>query len=172
MLLLVKTWLDLCLFRAVPQALPASGFFLRLSLGCYALVSWLVASPSFGVTDAVLLAIVDTGMLAGFVVMLLYLQSKTERINQALSALAGSGSLMGLFALPLVLLVDPGQPPDQVPALLAGVWLLLLIWNLFVMAHIIRHALSSSFAIGLGAAVLYALVSMQIVTTLFPQQAV
>ena len=172
MLLLVKTWLELCLLRKGPQDLPASGFFLGLSLGCYALVSWLVASPSFGITDAALLALVDSGMLAAFVVLLLYLQSKTERINQALSALAGSGSLMGLFALPLVLLVDPGQPAEQVPALLAGVWLLLLIWNLFVMAHIIRHALSSSFAIGLGAAVLYALVSMQVVATLFPQQAV
>ena len=172
MLLLVKTWLELCLLRKGPQDLPASGFFLGLSLGCYALVSWLVASPSFGITDAALLALVDSGMLAAFVVLLLYLQSKTERINQALSALAGSGSLMGLFALPLVLLVDPGQPAEQVPALLAGVWLLLLIWNLFVMAHIIRHALSSSFAVGLGAAVLYALVSMQVVATLFPQQVV
>jgi len=172
MFLLVKTWLDLCLLRKGPQDLPVSGFFLGLSLGCYALVSLLVASPSFGVMDAARLALVDTGMLAVFVVLLLYLQSKTERINQTLSALAGSGSLMGLFALPLVLLVDPGQPAEQVPALLGGVWLSLLIWNLFVMGHIMRHALSSSFAIGLGAAVLYALVSMQIVATLFPQQAV
>ena len=172
MLQLIRAWFDICLLRRGPQDLPVSGFFLGLSLGCYALVSLLVASPSFGVADAALLAVVDTAMLAGFVVVLLYLQSKTERINQTLSALAGSGSLMGLFALPLVLLVDPGQPAEQVPALLGGVWLSLLIWNLFVMGHIMRHALSSSFAIGLGAAVLYALVSMQIVATLVPQQAV
>ena len=172
MLLLVKTWLDLCLLRKGPQALPTSGFILGLSLGCYALVSWLVAAPSFGVMDAALLALADTGMLAVFVILLLYLQSKAARIHQTLSALAGSGCLMGLFALPLVLLVDPGQPAEQVPALLGGVWLSLLIWNLFVMAHIMRHALSSSFAIGLGAAVLYALLSMQVVATLFPQQVV
>ena len=172
MLQLIRAWFDICLLRRGPQDLPVSGFFLGLSLGCYALVSLLVASPSFGVADAALLAVVDTAMLAGFVVVLLYLQSKTERINQTLSALAGSGSLMGLFALPLVLLVDPGQPAEQVPALLGGVWLSLLIWNLFVMGHIMRHALSSSFAIGLGAAVLYALVSMQIVATLFPQPVV
>jgi len=172
MLQLIRVWFDICLFRKGPQDLPASGFILGLSLGCYALVALLVASPSLGVMDAARLAVVDTGMLAGFVTMLLYLQSKTERINQTLSALAGSGCLMGLFALPLVLLVDPGQPADQVPALLGGFWLLLLIWNLFVMAHIMRHALSTSFAIGLGAAVLYALVSMQIVASVFPQQAV
>lgn len=172
MLQLIRVWFDICLLRRGPQDLPASGFFLGLSLGCYALVALLVASPSFGLLDAARLAVVDTVMLAGFVVMLLYLQSKTERINQALSALAGSGCLMGLFALPLVLLVDPDQPADQVPALLGGFWLLLLLWNLFVMAHIMRHALSISFAIGLAAVVLYALVSMQIVATLFPQQVV
>lgn len=172
MLQLIRAWFDICLLRRGPQDLPASGFFLGLSLGCYALVSMLVVAPSNGITDAVRLAAVDTGMLAGFVVILLYLQSKTERINQTLSALAGSGSLMGLFALPLVLLVDPAQPADQVPALLGGLWLLLLVWNLFVMAHIMRHALSSTFAIGLGAAVLYALVSMQIIASLFPQQVV
>ena len=172
MLLLVKTWLDLCLLRKGPQDLPASGFLLGLSLGCYAIISLLVAAPSSGFTIAVQLALVDTGMLIAFVTALLYLQSKTGRINQTLSALAGSGSLMGLVALPLVLLVDPGQAADQVPALLVGFWLLLLIWNLFVMAHIMRHALSCSFAIGLGAAVFYALVSMQVIAILVPQQAV
>ncbi len=172
MLPLVKTWLNLCLLRKGPQDLPVSRFLLGLSLCCYVLVSLLVALPSSGIAEAVPLALVDVGMLTVFVLALLYLQSKTARINQTLSALAGSGSLMGLLALPLVLLVDTGQSAEQVPAALAGLWLSLLIWNLFVMAHIIRHALSSSFAIGLGAAVLYALVSMQMVTTLFPPQAV
>jgi hypothetical protein len=169
---LISAWFDICLLRRGPQDLPGSGFFLGLSLVCYALVSMLVAIPSFGIADAIRLAFVDSGMLAGFVILLLYLQNKTERINQVLSALAGSGSLLGLFALPLVLLVSPEQPAEQVPVLLGGVWLSLLIWNLFVMAHIMRHALSSSFAIGLGAAVLYALVSMQLVSTLFPQQVI
>ena len=172
MFLLVKTWLDLCLLRKGPEDLPASGILLGLSLCCYVLVSLLVAAPSSGIAGAVPLALVDVGMLTVFVTALLYLQGKTARINQTLSALAGSGSLMGLLALPLVLLVDTAQPAEQVPAVLAGFWLSLLIWNLFVMAHIMRHALSSSFAIGLGAAVLYALVSMQVVATLFPQQAV
>jgi hypothetical protein len=172
MLQFIRAWFDICLLRTGPQDLPSSEFFLGLSLCCYTLVSLLVALPSSAGMDAVLLAAVDVGMLVAFVTSVLYLQSKTERIKQTLSALAGSGSLMGLFALPLVLLVDPGQPAEQVPALLAAVWLLLLSWNLFVMGHIMRHALSTSFPVGLGVAVLYALVSMQVVATLFPPQAV
>ena len=169
---LIRVWFDICLFRKGPQDLPVYGFLPGLSLACYVLVSFLVAFPSSGIAAAVQLAALDVVMLVVFVLSLLYLQSKTERVGQTLSAMAGSGSLMGLFALPLVLLVDPDLPVDQLSPLLTGSWLSLLIWNLFVMAHIMRHTLSTSFAIGLGTAVLYALVSMQIVATLFPQQVV
>ena len=172
MLQLIRAWFDICLFRKGPQDLPASGFLSGLSLACYVLVSFLVASSSSGIVAGVQLAALDVVMLIVFVSVLLYLQTKTERLGQTLSAMAGSGSLMGLFAVPLVLLVDPGLPADQLSPLLIGSWLSLLVWNIFVMAHIMRHALSTSFAVGLGAAVLYALVSMQIVATLFPQQVV
>ena len=172
MLQLIRAWFDICLFRKGPQDLPVSGVLPGLSLACYALVSLLVALPSSGMAVAIQLAALDVVMLVVFVSSLLYLQSKTERVGQTLSAMAGSGTLMGLLALPLVLLVDPDLPAEQLSPLLTGSWLSLLIWNLFAMAHIMRHALSISFAVGLGAAVLYALVSMQIVATLFPQQVV
>ena len=160
MLQLIRAWFDICLFRKGPQDLPVSGFLSGLSLACYVLVSFLVASSSSGIVAGVQLAALDVVMLIVFVSVLLYLQTKTERLGQTLSAMAGSGSLMGLFAVPLVLLVDPGLPADQLSPLLIGSWLSLLVWNIFVMAHIMRHALSTSFAVGLGAAVLYALVSM------------
>jgi len=172
MLQLISAWFDLCLFRKGPQDMPASGILLGLSLAAYFLVSFLVALSSSGIAAAVQLAVLDVLLLLVFVASLLYLQTKTERVVQTLAAMAGSGTLMGLFAMPLVLLVDPELPAGQLSPLLTGSWLSLLIWNLFVMAHIMRHALSTSFAVGLGAAVLYALVSMQIVATLFPQQAV
>ena len=172
MLQLIRAWFELCLLRRTPQELPASGYLLGVSLCCYVLVSVLVSSQSYTFNKALLLAGVDLGLLVIFVWSLLYLQSKTARISQTLSALAGSGSLMGLFALPLMLAIGPGTVAEPVPAPLVSLWLLLLLWNLFVMAHIIRHALSSSFAIGFGISLLYALLSMQVITTLFPQQAV
>jgi hypothetical protein len=114
------------------------------------------------------LAALDLGLLVVFVLSILYLQNKTARINQTLSAMAGTGAVLGVCALPLVILVQQDQSAEQIPAVLTLLWLVLLIWNLLVMAHIMRHALSSSFAIGLGASLLYALVSMQIIATLFP----
>ena len=172
MLQLIRAWFELCLLRRTPQELPASGYLLGVSLCCYGLVSVLVSSQSYAFNRALLLAGVDLGLLLVFVWSLLYLQNRTARINQTLSALAGSGSLMGLIALPLMLAVGPDAVTEPVPPLLVSLWLLLLLWNLFVMAHIIRHALSSSFAIGFGISLLYALLSMQVITTLFPQQVV
>ena len=169
---LIKVWLNICLWRAAPQDLPASGMLLSLSLACYALVSMLLSLGSYGLAGAVQLALLDLGLLVVFVLSLLYLQGKTARINQTLSALAGTGSLLGVFALPLIWWAEPGQQPDQVPVLLTLFWLLLLVWNLLVMAHIIRHALSSSVAVGLGVSLLYVLVSMQLIAALFPQQVV
>ncbi len=172
MLLLIRAWFDICLLRRGPQDLPASGFLLGVSLCCYGLVSVLVSSQSYTFSMALLLTVVDLGLLVVFAWSLLYLQRKAARLNQTLSALAGTGSLMGLIALPLLLTIGPDATSEPVPASLQSLWLLLILWNLFIMAHIIRHALSSSFAIGFGISLLYALLNMQVIVTLFSAQVV
>jgi len=170
MLQLFKTWLNICLLRTAPQDLPPSGFLLGLTLSCYIGVSFLVALQSYGFLPALLAAALDTGLLAIFTLGLLYLQDKTARINQTMSALAGSGTVLGLFALPLVFFLEPGQAAEQIPLLVPVFWLCLFFWSLVVVAHIMRHALSTSFAMGLAISVLYALVSMQILATVIPLQ--
>jgi hypothetical protein len=172
MLLLIRAWLDICLLRRTPQELPVSGYLLGIALCCYGLVSVLVSVQSLTLSSSVLLAAVDLGLLVVFTGSLLYLQSKAARINQTLSALAGSGSIMGLIALPLLLIIGPGTADEPIATPLASLWLLLLLWNLIVMAHIFRNALSSSFAFGFGISLLYALLSMQVIAALFPQQVV
>lgn len=168
MLQLIRAWFDICLLRRAPQELPASNYLLGLALCCYAAVSLLVSTQSYEFPRALLLAGVDLGLLVGFVWLLLYLQGKVARFNQTLSAMAGTGSIMGLVALPLLVMASPETVSGPVPASLVSVWLLLLLWNLFVMAHIIRHALSTTFLVGVGFSILYAVISMQVITTLFP----
>jgi hypothetical protein len=170
MLQLFTTWLNICLLRTAPQDLPASGFLLGLTLSCYIGVSFLLSLHSYGFLPALLVALLDTGLLVVFVLGLLYLQARTARVNQTLSALAGSGTVLGLFSLPLVLFLEPGQTAEQLPLLVPVFWLCLFFWSLAVVAHIMRHALSTSFAMGIAISVLYALVSMQILATVFPLQ--
>ena len=171
MTLLFRYWLDLCLLRAAPQDGPASPFVLGFALTCYALVSVLVMTGGYGMLDGARLALLELVLLAGFVTVLLYLLNKVARIRQTLAAMAGAGSLLGLVAFPLVLLQAPVSADDSLPLVFSLIWVALLFWNLVVSAHIMRHALSSSFAIGLAVSILYLLVSTQFALTVFPQQA-
>lgn len=170
MTLLFRYWLELCLLRAAPQDGPGSVFSLGLAMTCYAMVSILVMTAGYGMLAGARMALLELVMLAAFVAMLLYLLNKATRIKQTLAAMAGAGSLLGLVAFPLVLLQGPVSDEGSQPMVLSLFWVALLVWNLVVSAHILRHALSSSFAIGLAVAILYLLISTQFAVTLFPQE--
>jgi hypothetical protein len=166
---LLRFWLDLCLLRVPPQHLPASPWLLGFSLGCYLLLSVLASTISSGFVTGMQIALLDTVMLSVFAVALLYLLSKPQRILQTLSALAGAGTMLGIPAVALSLVVVSGIGPGAES--MSWLWLLLLFWNLLVTAHIIRHAMSSSLALGVAVSLLYILVSTQVMVTSFPQLA-
>jgi hypothetical protein len=169
MMRLLGFWLDLCLLRAEPQALPASRWLLGFALACYLLLSLTTAGLSGGFVAGLQVAVLDVVLLCGFVVALLYLVNKPRRISQTLSALAGAGCILAIPAILLTLVMDSGIGPDT--SSLSMLWLLLLFWNLLVTAHIIRHALSSSLALGIGLSLVYLLVSTQIMVSVFPELA-
>jgi len=166
MLRLLTLWIDLCLLRAGPQDVPASRVLLVLVLCAYALVSFVLSLTGYPPQTAARMAGVDLLLLAVFAGVPLYLLDKTARIRQTLAALAGSGALLGIIALPVAHMLPAEQGADT-PLLAALAWLVLLGWSLLVMAHIMRHAMAVAFPIGLGVAVLYTLVATQVFGTLF-----
>jgi hypothetical protein len=172
MMQLVRLFAAICLLRAAPQDLPGSRMLLGFTLGLYLLFAWLLAIPAYGAVRAFQVGLLDTALLVAFIQSLLFLLQRRARILQTLTAMAGSGCLLGLVALPLVLWGQPSQAEEQVSGLLLYAWLLLLVWNLLVAGHILRHALSTSLGVGIGVALLYALFSMQLVAVVFPYQVV
>ena len=165
---LILIWFDICLLRAGPQDLPASRELLGLSMVSYTLASFLLSLPGYPLVAAGQLALMDAGLVVVFAATALYLTGKMARLTQTLTALSGTGTLLGLIALPVIQLLASGKESGQL-ALLAGMlWLLLFGWNLLVVAHIMRHALSVNFPAATGVALLYTLVAMQIINTLFP----
>jgi hypothetical protein len=169
MMQLLGFWMDLCLLRAEPQALPASRWLLGFSLAMYLLLSLTTAALSGGFVAGLQVAVLDVVLLCGFVVLLLYMVNKPRRILQTLSALAGAGCILAIPAILLLVAMNSGIGPDE--SSLPVFWLLLLFWNLLITAHIIRHALSSSLALGIGLSLAYILVSTQIMVSVFPQLA-
>lgn len=172
MLRLILIWFDICLLRAAPQDLPFSRELLGLAMVGYALVSFLLSLPAYPPFVAGQLALMDAALLVVFAVTALYLSGKFARLNQTLTALSGTGMLLGLFALPVIQLLSPDQSGGQ-PSPLAGMlWLVLFGWNLVVVAHIMRHALSADLLVAIGIAMLYTLMAMQIIDALFPMSVV
>jgi hypothetical protein len=162
-------WLDICLLRAGPQDLPVSRVLLGLTLAGYLLVSTLLSLPWYPGFTSLQIAVTDLALLIIFAGSVLYMTGNMARINQTLTALAGTGALLGLLALPLVQSLHRAQDTEPVSLPVLMFWLLLMGWNLLVVAHIIRHALSVILPIAVVIAVLYTLVAMQLISALFPQ---
>jgi hypothetical protein len=161
---LLRFWLGLCLLEAAPQDMPASRAVLVVSVGGYTLVSVLLATLTSGLQDGVQMALLELALLTLFTAGLLYLVNRPRRIAQTLAALTGSGALLGMPALALIL----GAGPDSTAMPTSIGWLVLLVWSLLVDAHILRHALSSSLAVGIGVALLYAMLTLLIISGLYP----
>ena len=160
--------MEICLLRAGPQQLPAAPQFLALMLIGYFLVGLLISRLSFDLGAAAAVSLLDVLLMAAFTQLALRIVAKPERFTQTLAALAGTGQLLSLLALPLIQRLYAAQAAGDTAAGSALAWLALLIWNLLVLGHILRHALSVSLMTGVGVAVLYSLASVMIVRVVFP----
>lgn len=165
---LLTIWLDICLLRKGPQDLPASRVLLTLTVITYGLVSFLLSLPGYDVARALLMALTELMLLVAFAAALLFMTGKIARLNQTLTALTGTGTLLGLLALPLVTTLSPSQDAAQLSDVIGLFWLVLFAWSLLVIAHIMRHALAIAFPVAIGVSVLYTLVALQLMTNLFP----
>lgn len=159
--LLNQFWM-ICLLRSGPQDLPTSYPLLKFALFAYmfsGLLFLLSGVGTLGVYQAVVLVALDTALLAGLTYLVLRVLNYQPRFMQTLTALAGAGAVLQLIALPLGWWFAWAETADasvQLPALL---WLVLMVWSLAVTGHILRHALSVSFGIGVLCALGYLLVS-------------
>ena len=165
---LIDLFWDICLLRKGPQALPSSQPLLKLSLVAYGLSSLifllLIQEPLL----ALLQALTDIVLLAGLVYAVLTVTRFSLRFVQTLTALAGTGTLLGLVALPIFIWIDQEVASNGdaiVPRLL---FLGLIIWHISVVAHVLHHALSSNRWVGLLYALGYYFISWTVMDLLFP----
>lgn len=154
-LTLFETFLRLCRLKMAPQDLPASLLLQRLSVVSYGTVSLVSGLFSLSLQRAMLGAVLDVVLLMGFTAVALKLRHHANRYTQTVTALAGAGTVIGLLALPVMAALSFGQPAGPLHLLLSNLWLLMLLWNMLVIGHIARHALSLTLPGGLGVAFLY-----------------
>lgn len=129
---------------AAPQDLPYSKPLLTRVLIVYLITGMMVLLP--GATDlftAVALMALDLAMLAGFIKFCLYTRNASGRFLQTILACLGVGIFFQLLSLPLVLALNVGPDASQANNAASGIFYLILIsWQVTVIAHILRHAMN------------------------------
>lgn len=155
----VRVFWNICTFRAGPQVLPASRLLLALALGAHWLVGIAHSAFTFTLPVSLLAALLGTATVVALIHSILTLRGHSARSVQTLTAVAGSEVLLGVLALPVTVMLYGGGD-QSVAALLM---LLLMAWNLAVVAHILRHALDVPLSAGVGFALIYTVVSYGLV---------
>ena len=139
----LNLFLDICFLRRGPQDVPASNALMGIALMLYCAAGLLVFTVHGTFSMAVIQAIGDLLLLSCVAWLLLRLRRRVERFPQTLTALAGTGALLGLIAWPVVMWL--AREPEQQQAGFANlVFLALFGWSLVVMTHILRAALEVS----------------------------
>lgn len=165
------SWLEQLLLRRPPQDDGVSYPALLAALSAYLLMDILLALTDWTALVAVSMSILDVMVMVAYTGAVLALARKYQRLVQTLTALAGTGALLGVIGLPLFVLAATTPQGDQPSVTFVLGWLMLLSWNIAVQAHIFRHALSTRFSVGLLVAILHTLVMMTLLETLFPRVA-
>lgn len=143
--LLFKAFFDICLFRKRPQDLPVARELFWLTIVLYALASSVLSFPTQSVFHALLTGLIEVLMLLLITWLFLFLRSVPERWLQTSTALAGTGLIFSLLAVPLFywrVFATNGAGMQTLTGMLV---LMLIFWNIAVMAHILKNALSSSY---------------------------
>ena len=167
--ILFKTFLNMCIFRYKPQDLPQSYDLLMLCLLIYTFMNVLLAMTTAPFTRALQISVLDTLIISVITLIVLRLNHHYERWIKTLMALAGTGCIIGLFALPLFAGAFLLQVSELLQSLILMIYLALLIWNIVIMGHILRHAMETTLAVGIIFALIYLIISSTLISVAIPQ---
>lgn len=156
----------ICWFKAGPQDVPASPAFTLLLLLIYTLISILLSLNLLPLDYSVIASLLDTTLTVALTAGLLQLRRLENRSMQTISALAGTGIVISVIALPIIYWLGLARATG-IDATLPGIMMLLIrIWSLFIMAHILRHALNLHFLFGVLLSLFYYWAYLSVVSAL------
>jgi hypothetical protein len=166
---LLNIFVDICLLRAGPQDLPASGFLLILSILLALFTGALVIVESFGsVFNALLAQSMDLLLLMALLRIGLTYRRLGARFLQLATALFGSSALINLVTMPVQLLIAEDASASLGGELGVLLYLFLLVWALVVIGHILAQGFEIRFGGGILIALVYFLMINWLVQIVFP----
>ena len=159
---LVNAFWQICLLRRAPQDLPASQFLLRLITVVFVLRGAAINAFSFDVGEAIALNVIMTVVLFAALGFLLALRGFGPRFSQTATAMMGTTIVLFPAALALRYWFHVIEHSGTTSNLAGHCWVVLFVWELFIAAHILRHALEMRLIAGFFIAIAYVLLEFQV----------
>ena len=153
--------IDIVLLRRGPQDMPAGRSALLACLFFYVLIAAISLNIGRRPENPTAVLVLAAGLPLVLVWIVLKLRDRIERWEQTLSALYGTSALLSLITLPFNF--DASEEPSG-PVIVIS--LSVFFWSFVVNGHIWRHALDTSFAAGLAAAMLIFVLTFSIISSL------
>lgn len=154
--------IDICLFRSGPDSLPANNQLMQLLLLIYFIVSVSVNQIDMSFRISLWIGLTDVIVLTTLLYGLLRLNHFLPRYQQSLMALAGTGSLLGLLAMPLLWAFHQYAEQSDTANFILFALMLVMLWSLMVTAHIIRRSIETSAPKAVALTVLYVVMAIVI----------
>lgn len=155
----LKVFLDIVLWRRGPQDLPASSLLVLLTLAAYVAVSTIqLALLDESATTWFFFLVVDPLLLMAWVWLVLRIFGHTERYQQTVAAVLGTGALLGLIVyLPAQILVtSAGAEPSSILAQVLAIAMVVVFAA--VTGRILKLATGTRMFAGVAMALTYFLV--------------
>lgn len=170
--IITKAFYEICLLKRQPQDIPGSVVFFAMCTAAYTLSSFILTLAYQDFQKSVTVAFIDAGLTILITYLLLLAIRKPERNLQTCTALLGTGTIFSLLATPVYyLLAVPAVGQSGNPILSFLVWVL-IVWNIAVMAHILKHALTVSYSMGVLVALMYIIIVSGTIINIAPEQPV
>jgi hypothetical protein len=163
--------MDLCHLRRGPDEMPYSPVLLALLIVAGVLLDVVTGRLLGAGANVLLRSLVSTAVVLALCWIALRIRRLENRYVQTASALVACSIVFSLLVLPLAWLSGPAPatPAEMTPrhVLLSWAMLGLIVWNLVVVAHIVRRALEAPFGFGLALALAWAVAAWALGQALF-----
>ena len=152
--------IDICLFRAGPEDLPARSGLLQTTLLAYLMVGIAINLLDTSWAMSLTVSVADLIFLLAFIWLLFRGYQHLPRLDQTLTALAGCSVLLGILVMPVLAVFYQYDETQPMANWLLLILMAIMLWSLMVTAHIIRRALECSAPAAVGWTVFYVILSI------------
>jgi hypothetical protein len=165
MMIILLRFIDICIFKAGPADIPASGWLMKLSILCYFVISLLVNTFEHGLLANFLASVVEITFVLLAVKVLLQFRGLANRYLQTVTAIAGTSCCIGIVALPILGIFHFFAGAEDVRVTVLSVWLMILltIWSLAVTSHIFEQSLAIKKGTAMVITIAYAIILIMVI---------